>query len=57
MYDRRSKDGVKLLESPIKFDFVRFTQDENYRKVQIDQFEKIKTTFNVLDVITSVNHF
>ena len=57
MYDRRSKDGVKLLENPVKFDFVRFAQDENYRKIQIDQFEKIKTTFNVLDVITSVNHF
>ena len=57
MYDRRPKDGVKLLENPVKFDFVRFTQDENYRKIQIDQFEKIKTTFNVLDVVTSVNHF
>lgn len=48
--DRELKDAVK-------FDFVLFTKDEYYRNEQIKQFENIKTTFNVLDVITKVNHF
>ena len=48
--DRELKDAVK-------FDFVLFTKNENYRNEQIKQFENIKTTFNVLDVITKVDHF
>lgn len=40
-----------------KFNLLKFAANEEYRLQQIDNYEKVKTTFNILDVIASVPHF
>lgn len=49
-------DSTKVSDF-IKFDFEKFITDEEYQKQQIDQFDKCKTTFNVLQVIADSPHF
>lgn len=39
------------------FSLLQFAADENYRREQVENYEKVKTTFNILDVIASVPHF
>ena len=47
----------KLPNSSEVFVFEKFMSDPAYRSRQIIQMQKCRTTFNVLDVFTSVEHF
>jgi hypothetical protein len=42
---------------PTDFSMIRFIMDEAYRAEQIDNYEKCKTSVNILKCITNVNHF
>ena len=39
------------------FDLLRFIKSSTYREEWINLYEKVKTTFNILDVISTVPHF
>lgn len=41
----------------LEFNLMRFLNDEAYRKKQIDFYDKVKSTYNILEVITTVPHF
>ena len=41
----------------LEFNLVKFIQDETYRQKQIDFYDKVKSTYNILDVIMTVPHF
>lgn len=41
----------------VTFSLLQFAADDAYRQEQIENYEKVKTTFNILDVIASVPHF
>ena len=55
-YDYTPAPGEKV--DFIPFDLIRFTSnDEEYREQQIDQYEKVKASINILKSVTSVGHF
>ena len=39
------------------FDFIRFMTDSQYQQDLIKQYDKVKTTFNILDVLARSPHF
>lgn len=44
-------------ETLIPFNLMYFLQNEDYRLNQIKQYNQVKTSYNILDIITSVPHF
>ena len=55
-YDYVPAPGEKV--DFIPFDLIRFTSnDDEYREQQIDQYEKVKASINILKSVTSVGHF
>lgn len=41
----------------VRFDLMRFLSDNTYRNKQIDQYNLLKSTYNILEAITKVPHF
>ena len=44
-------------EEFMPFDLLMFMENPQYRQKQIDQYEQVKTTFNILKVITTASNF
>lgn len=61
--DNANAEEVKVLsekwnlDTSNLFDFVLFTSNEEYQKDMVELYNKIKDTFNILDIIISVPHF
>lgn len=55
--ERFVNDRLKAIKSPLKFNLMLFLSDSIYQKDLIGEYEKVKTTYNILDVITKVPHF
>lgn len=49
--DTNNQSGLR------KFDLMGFLNDPRVRKMQIAQYEKVKSSYNILDVISKVPHF
>ena len=44
-------------DSDLEFNLMSFLNDEVYRNKQIEFYDKVKSTYNILEVITTVPHF
>lgn len=44
-------------QKDFEFNLIRFLSDKNYRAKQIEFYEKVKSSINILKNITSVDHF
>ena len=40
-----------------RFNFIEFLNDPNERFDQIEQYEKVASTYNILDIITNIPHY
>lgn len=49
-----NKNAGEQLE---RFDLMRFLSDDSYRITQIQNYNKLKSTYNILEAITKVPHF
>ena len=56
-FEEDKKTNSDLENDYVAFDFLRFIRDADYRESQIKQYDKVKNTFNVLDVIAKSPHF
>jgi hypothetical protein len=53
IYDKAK--NINIVEKELDLDL--FFNDDNYRKIAIDYYNLIKSTFNILDVLSSLKHF
>ena len=55
--ERFINDRFEAAKITTPFKLMNFLSDPVYRQDMIDAYEKVKTTYNILDVITKVPHF
>lgn len=48
-----ANEGAKM----DRFNFITFLNDPEERRHQIEQYEKVAATYNILDIITSIPHY
>lgn len=55
--NERYMNSTLEADPDLEFNLIRFLEDEEYRNKQIEFYENVKSTYNVLDIIMSVPHF